>query len=50
MTIYNIQDNNLNNINTRYKEENEMFQVNYLNEYNVTLNYVSKLYYMTNCA
>ena len=34
---YNIQDNNINNINTRYKEENEMCQVNYGNEYNVFL-------------
>ena len=35
MKTYNIQDNNINNINTRYKKKNEMFQVNYVNEYNV---------------
>ena len=36
MKIYNIQDNNINNVSTRYNEENEMFQVNYVNEYNVS--------------
>ena len=35
MKIYNIQNNNINDNNTRYKEENEMFLVNYVNEYNV---------------
>ena len=37
MKIYNIQDDNINNIYTRYKEENEMFQVYCVNEYNVVL-------------
>ena len=37
MKTYNIQDNNINNINTILKKENEMFQVNYVNEYNVFL-------------
>ena len=37
MKIYNIQDNNINNINTRYNKENEMFQNNYVNEDNAFL-------------
>ena len=35
MKIYNIQGNNIENVDTRYKEEIENFQVNYVNEYNV---------------
>ena len=35
MKIYNIQGNNIENVDTRYKEEIENFQVNYVSEYNV---------------
>ena len=37
MKTYNIQDNNINDVNTRYKEENKMFQVDCVNEYIVFL-------------
>ena len=42
MKTYNIQDNNINNVNTRYKEENEMFQVNYYK-----LSYYKLIYWIT---